>query len=293
MLLSTQTDVLGRRHGDFQAIQILAQAGFDAFDFSFFQMNAQKDYEMNRPDFREYAARLRAEADRCGIACSQAHAPFPTGVGEPAKDEEIFQSVLRAMEAASILGAGTIVVHPIHHLPYSTHAAELKEQNMAFYRRLVPYCEKFHIRVACENMWQHNRKAGRIIDSVCSRPEEFRDYLDAVGSPWVVACLDVGHTALTDEDLAHCVRVLGKKHLQALHVHDNDLRQDSHTLPFTLDIDFSALTAALAEIGYEGDFTFEADSFLEKMPLELESDALRFMHSVGRYLISQITAAKA
>ncbi len=292
MLLSTQTDVLGQRHGDEQAIRLLAETGFDAFDFSFFQMFSKQDYWANLPGFREEAARLRAVADQCGIACNQAHAPFASSTGEPGRDEEIFAAIVRSIEAAAILGAKNIVVHPCQHLPYVTHAKQLKEINMAFYRRLIPYCEKFGIRVAAENMWQWNKPAGRIVDSTCSRPEEFCDYLDTLNSPWIVGCLDVGHTALTDEDLGHFVRTLGRSRLQALHVHDNDLDRDSHTLPFTMKIDFAALTSSLAEIGYEGDFTFEADEFLRHMPQELEPDALGLMHKVGRYLVSQIRQTK-
>lgn len=288
MLLSTQTDVLGRRHGDEQAVRLLAEAGFDAYDFSFFQMNSKADYEMNLPDFRDYAARIRATAEQCGIVCNQAHAPFASSTGDPEKDEKIFRSIVQSMEAASILGAKVIVIHPMQHLPYATSAGRLFELNMDFYRRLIPYCRQFRIQAACENMWRHDPKTHRIINSVCSQPGEFRRYLDELNSPWVVGCLDVGHTALTSEDLPTCIRILGKKHLQSLHVHDNDLIQDSHTLPFTLDIDFRELTSALAEIGYEGDFTFEADNFLKKMPAELEEDALRFMCKIGRYFISQI-----
>ncbi len=288
MLLSTQTDVLGQRHGDEQAIALIKTAGFDAYDFSFFQMFGQKDYWMNQPDFRETAGKLRAEADKLGIVCNQAHAPFASSTGDPARDEEIFSAIVRSMEAAGILGAKNIIVHPVQHLPYVTHAKELKDLNMAFYRKLIPYCEKFGIHVALENMWQHNKAAGRIVDSTCSRPEEFRDYLDELDSPWLTACLDVGHVALTDEDLSLFIHTLGRGHLRALHVHDNDLCVDSHTLPFTLKIDFHALTAALKDIGYQGDFTFEADEFLRHLPTELEADALRFMERVGRYLIREI-----
>lgn len=288
MLLSTQTDFLGSRYGDEKAIRMLAKAGFDGFDFSFFQMNAKADYEMNRPDFREYAAGLRSAADQCGIVCNQAHAPFASSKGEEPWDENMFQAILRSMEAAAILGAKTIVVHPKHHLPYRTHAKDLKEMNMAFYRRLIPYCETFGIRVATENMWQRNKEAGRIIDSVCSRPEEFCEYLDELDSPWIVGCLDVGHTALTDEDLPGFVRAMGSRRLQALHVHDNDLREDTHTLPYTQKIEFSGFLAALGEIGYKGDFTFEADHFLRKMPASLEASALHFMEQMGRRMMEEI-----
>ncbi len=52
MLLSTQTDLLGQRYGDEQAIRLLAGAGFDAFDFSFFQMFSKKNYWTNLPGYR-------------------------------------------------------------------------------------------------------------------------------------------------------------------------------------------------------------------------------------------------
>lgn len=288
MLLSTQTDVLARLYGAPQAIRMLAEAGFDAFDLSMFDMFSDPNCPMNQPDYRDYAASLRAVAEEAGIVCNQAHAPFASSVGEPEKDEARFQTIVRSMEIASIVGAKIIVVHPKHHLDYRTHAAQLKEQNLEFYRRLIPYCEQFNIKVACENMWQHNDKARRIRDSVCSRPQEFCEYLDEIHSPWIVGCLDVGHTALTDEDLPAFVRAMGPERLQALHVHDNDLCKDSHALPFTLGIDFPAFTKALGEIGYQGDFTLEADAFLQKFPKELVPEALRLMYHTGRYLADQV-----
>lgn len=287
MILSTQTDFLGRAYGEAEAIRMLAKAGFDAYDFSFFPMFDNPEYPMNGPGFREYAKSLRAVADGCGIICNQAHAPFASSTGDADDDERRFAAIARSLEAAAVLGAKVIVVHPKQHLPYITHAAELKELNIGFYKRLVPYCEQFGVKVACENMWQENLAAGRIIDSTCSRPGEFCEYIDAVGSPWVVGCLDVGHTALTDEDLGGFVRAMGPGRLQALHVHDNDLVEDSHTLPFTCKIDFSALVTALKEIGYQGDFTLEADHFLEKFPLPLVPDALGLLYKVGRFLADQ------
>lgn len=289
MLLSTQTDFLGKTYGEESAIRILAEAGFDAFDLSLFPIFDWPGCEMNTPGFRQYAKKLRTVAEDCGIVCNQAHAPFASSVGDKKRDQRRFQSIVRSMEAAAIVGAKIIVVHPMYHLPYRTCAAELKEMNVEFYGRLIPYCEEFGIRVACENMWQHNREAGgRIIDSVCSRPGEFCDYLDSIDSPWIVGCLDVGHTALTDEDLGSYIRTMGPKRLQALHVHDNDLRVDSHTMPFTEKIDFSSLTAALSDIGYQGDFTFEADNFLKKFPRPLHREALGLLHATGRYLMEQI-----
>ena len=62
MILSTQTDFLGRSYGEAEAIRMLAKAGFDAYDFSFFPMFENPEYPINGPDFREYAQSLRAVA---------------------------------------------------------------------------------------------------------------------------------------------------------------------------------------------------------------------------------------
>lgn len=288
MLLSTQTDFFGRVYGDKEAIRMIKAAGFDAFDMSFFAMFGNKDYPMNGDNWRDYVRSLRETADACGIVCNQAHAPFSTSTGDESDDKRRFDAIVRSIEAAAMLGAKTIVVHPKQHLPYTTCKEALFDMNVQFYRTLVPYCEQFGIKVACENMWQYNKAAGRIVDSTCSRPEEFCAYLDAVDSPFVVACLDIGHAGLTDEDLPHFVRTLGKKRLQALHVHDNDLHGDDHTLPFTRKFDFAAFTAALSDIGYAGDFTFEADNFLVPFPQALHAEAARFMCSVGRQLVRMI-----
>ena len=38
MLLVTQTDMLGRYFGDIKAVEMIADAGFDAIDYSMFEI---------------------------------------------------------------------------------------------------------------------------------------------------------------------------------------------------------------------------------------------------------------
>ena len=188
------------------------------------------------------------------------------------------------MEVASILGAKIIVVHPKQYLSYADHREELFEMNVEFYKSLIPYCGKFGIKVATENMWQHNKNNKSIIDSTCSRAKEFCDYVDAVGSEWIVGCLDIGHVALVGGDIPGFIRAMGKDRLQALHVHDVDFVVDSHTLPYTEKVNYDEVAEALAEIGYEGDITFEAMKFFKGFPRELLVDAARLMCAVGRHM---------
>ena len=71
-------------------------------------------------------------------------------------------------------------------------------------------------------------------------------------------------------------------------MHDNDYHRDAHTLPFMGALDWNAITDALADIRYKGEFTLESDNFLGKLPNELLPEACAMMCSVARYLASEV-----
>ena len=157
MLLTEQTEQLGYFYGDKKAIEMIADAGFDSIDYSMFCMS-DDSHILNTDEYKKYALSLKETADRRGIPFTQAHAPFsfPLDKGEDEFLKVANKKVLRAMEVASILGAEIIVVHPIHFRPYYRNKEFLKEFNINYYKSLIPYCEEFGIKVACENMWQYN-----------------------------------------------------------------------------------------------------------------------------------------
>lgn len=287
MVLSTAISTYSNAFGDEKAIRLCKEYGYDAYDMSFFRMFSDENDPMNQPDYREYAKHLREVADEIGIVCNQAHAPFHSSQGDE-KDGERFDAIVRSIEAAAILGAKAIVVHPKQHLSYKTEKAALWEMNLEFYRALAPFAKQFGIKIALENMWQYNNEGGRIIDSVCSRPEEFKAYLDELNDDCFIACLDIGHAAVTDEDIPHFIRTLGRDYLLALHVHDVDHKNDNHTLPYTAKINWDEVTSALAEIDYQGDLTFEADVFVRQFPKAVWDEASILQVAVGRHLINEI-----
>lgn len=290
MILSTNTSYLAKKFGHKEAIRMISEAGFDAYDMSFFGNNDPEQNHFFADDYIEYAHSVRDFADSLGIKCNQIHSPFGSSTGEPIKDAEIFESIVRSIECASILGAKVAVVHPCQHLKYEIDGNPeiLKEINMDFYGRLIPYAEKFKVKIGCENMWQYSDRFKKIVHSTCATPAEFLDYVDSVGSEWLVACLDIGHTVLVGEKNETMIRTLGKNRLKALHVHDVDGHSDLHTLPYLSNIDWESTMGGLREIGYEGDLTFEAGHILIGMPDALLPSTLRFMHDVGRHLISII-----
>lgn len=271
-----------------EMVEITANAGFDALDFSFYPdgfYGPQTDCEA----FTQSLLRLRGLAEDRGMVFNQAHAPFRPGTLFRDQPEVAFHNVVRAMKQAALLGADRIVVHPIHYTNYYEpgEPERIFERNMKFYGHLLPYCEEYGIRIAIENMWQYEKKSQRISVSACSRPEELCRYLDTLNSPWFAACLDIGHAQL-NSDPVHCIRTLGKERLKVLHVHDVDGFHDSHTIPYCGTVDWDAVTAALAEIGYTGDFTFETDNFPGYFPKELYQPAVDFLAVTGRYLMKKI-----
>ena len=82
------------------------------------------------------------------------------------------------------------------------------------------------------------------------------------------------------------------KRLAALHVQDVNHVEDCHTLPYLQKLDWDSVAAALVEIGYEGDFTFEADSYIGAFPAALKQDACVLMAKTGRYLMERIEACR-
>lgn len=291
MKLITNTSRLVQKIGLDETIRMIARAGFDALDWSFFDM-WQEASIWRQEDWREKAQHVRELCAECGIAVIQTHAPFPTSGDTKEFDDRAMKLILRAMEAASIMGARQIVVHPRQQLSHASHAEQLLAENIEFYKALIPYCEKWQIRVCAENMWQYDARREYIVDSVCSRPEEFNALLDAVDSPWIIGCLDLGHCALVGWEPAEFIRKMGPRHLKALHVHDVDWKHDNHDMPFLQKQDWEAICNALADIGYEGDFTFECDTFQDRFPEALCEPASVMLAHVGRYLISRVEAAR-
>ena len=281
MKLVTTTDYPARHYGMAGAIDLLADAGYDGLDFSAFTEELYTDAHD-----AAYYAELRARAEDRGMRFLQAHAPFHfPAFGGVENTPARTRAVLGAMRNAALLGCERIVVHPLHHLPYREKENEeaLVEVTLAHYRELLPYAEEWGIRIATENMYQRHK--GMITHSVCSRPEEMIRIFDEIDSPYLTCCLDVGHTALVRSDVVQFIHALGKERLTCLHVHDVDSEKDLHTLPFFGQLEWDRVMGALADIGYEGNLTFEADGFLVNLPREVYPDAEKMMASVGRYLI--------
>ena len=289
MIVSTQTMPIAGKIGEAQTIRLLAQAGFDAYDLTLNVIEGNPIFEDN---YKEYLASLKAEADAAGITCNQSHAPFSSRREDVPKNahynEHIFDWLVRALEAAAYLGAKNIVVHPINYMTYRGNESYLKDMNMDFYRSLAPHAKRVGIRIAIENTGQMDKRRGIFVDSVCGDVREQIDYLETLGDDCFAACLDLGHCGLLGHEVTDSIRALGADRLAALHVHDNNFREDNHTAPFCGKMEWLPILETLSEIGYRGDFTFECYNFFKQCPREFLPDAAAYLYKLGRRMADQI-----
>lgn len=286
MRLSIENYVIRKHFGDEAAIKLIAGAGFDALDFSFYWMPEGENF-LDRDDCIAHAQAVRSWADARGIAITQAHAPFDLDLNDSAEKQAYdYDQIRRAIACAGVMGAEQIIVHNL----VTADAADFRDVNLKFFRSLEADAKKAGVRIAVENLW--GVADGKIVGGRLSTPETLSDFLDELGPENFCGCIDLGHAAIVGEDPADFIRALGVPKLAALHVQDTDLEHDSHNLPTLGRHDWASITAALAETGYDGDLTFEIFAFLGALPKETLGEALKLAHAVGRKLISDIESKR-
>lgn len=293
MILSSQNNFLARIYGHKGAIDLMKQAGYDAIDLSLFTMTDDND-PFCTDGYRERIAEIRSYAESQGLSFNQSHTPFQFNWSNPNEVEErLFPRTVQALEISALAGCKIAVVHPVHHEEYLGHEEERFEQNMIYYRRLLPYAKEYGIKIALENMFQKETKRKVIGHDTCSRAEEFIRYLDTLDDEHFVACLDLGHCGVVGEEAQDAIRALGHERLHSLHVHDNDYTKDQHTLPGLGKMNWEEIMKALAEINYDGELTYEADRFLFNLPRPMIPRGVSFMVEMGRYLIGRFDEYRA
>ena len=282
MKTSTETGSVAKIVGDEKAVELIAKAGFDAWDFSMFGMCRfqnnprgvlETEHPLSKSNYLLYARKLKNIGLDYGIVCNQSHAPFPSIYPEG----ELY--IKRAIECTAEAGGNICIIHPENSVSV--------EDNIRMYRELIPFAKDCGVKIATENMWAWDRETDRACFAICATEESFCHVIDSVDDDFMVACLDIGHAEMMGDDVSaeELIKALGKK-LAALHIHDNDRRHDSHQIPFSMSIDFNRVVKALKEINYDGYFTLEAIRYLEKYEKDNVLDGLIEMKKSAKKLCS-------
>ncbi len=280
--MKTSTEIMSAAKivGEEKAIEYIAKAGFDAWDFSMFPMARydrvakclkESTHPLSGKDYLAFAKKLKQIGLDHGIVCNQSHAPFPVYFAE------IRSFMKRAIECSAEAGAKICIIHPDNFAS--------AEKNAEMYQELLPFAKECGVKIAAENMWQWDKELDQATFSACATPESFCEHIDLVNDENLVACLDIGHAQMRglNTSAVELIHALGHR-LKALHIHDNDCWHDSHQIPFSMQIDFPPIVKALKEIGYDGDFTLECDNYLKNYTPETVFDGIKNLASAARRL---------
>ncbi len=256
MKISTEIGSIALHIGEEKAVELVAKSGFDAWDFSMFDMCKKGNgilvptsHPTAQREYLAFARKLKQIGLDNGIVCNQGHAPFPS-------IPKSIDWLKRAIECIAEAGGDICIVHPMND--------GTPEENAEMYFKLLPFSKEHNVKIATENMWNWKKFHRHSSFAACATPESFNAHLDAVNDDYFVACLDIGHAEMKGSDTSapEMIRALGKR-LKALHIHDNDKLHDSHQIPFSMNIDFVSIVDALKSIGYDGYLTLEASSYLD------------------------------
>lgn len=280
MRTSTEINSIAKHVGEEKAVELVAKAGFDAWDFSMFNMAKydwknkcvlDSDHPLYSGDYVAFAKKLKRIGLDNGIVCNQSHAPFPVCC------QGIKDLLRRAIECTAIAGGKICIIHPDN--------LKSAEENAEMYLDLLPFAKEHGVRMATENMWNWDTAKDEASPAACSHHDDFLRHIKAVNDPYLVACLDIGHAEMRglDTTAEKMIHTLGE-HLAALHIHDNDLHHDSHQIPGSMKIDFGKVVRALKDIDYKGDFTLEADAYLSAYTKENVFDGVKKMAEAARGL---------
>jgi len=288
MILTNTTTPLCDRFGMRRAVEMNCEAGFRSIDICLCNVNTPLLAKDNKAALAEIQSTLASY----GAIAHQAHAPFPIGKDAYRIPEENIEELLyRSLDVCAELQIAQVVFHPIR--IYDSTMEERIEKNCEILRPYGEYAKKCGVKIAVENLFcQHKENRKKLTANACSTGLELAATVDALGDGFV-ACLDVGHCGLAGQSAAEMIRILGKKRLHALHVHDNDYFDDLHLPPYSGMMDWDSIITALAEIGYNDSFTFEVvGKPLNKIPEPLCLSSLRNLFDIGTDFVQKIEAKK-
>ncbi len=152
----------------------------------------------------------------------------------------------QALKDCKSFGGDTVLLVPGRVSGENETHDDVWKRSIEQIRRVIPTASKLGVRVLIENVW----------NGFCEKPEQMRDYLDEINSPWVGAYFDIGNVRKfgPSEDW---IRTLGHRIVKL------DVKDWGESNGFCKigdgDVDWSAVRDALAEIEFTGWCTAEVE----------------------------------
>ncbi len=265
------------------SIRACAKAGYRVLDMNFATYSRGR-LPMTQADWKDWVKRNKEVADSLGIEWYQGHAHYFSWPGLTSQEREWHEELMRrSIVGAGIMGVKWLVMHPGHVLDETWYSYRKSlADNLEAFARYGELAAKYNVRIAIENMIENtpNRR-------YCSSVEELIELHDELNDPLFGICWDTGHAHLSKVDQPSALRRIGSR-LKALHITDNLGERDDHLAPYFGTIVWEPILGTLAEVGFEGCFTFEIHNFTNGLPHELHEPCLRFTYELGTFMVDSI-----
>ena len=215
-----------------------------------------EEIECNTTPDPAKAEEILAASKKAGLrihsVMNQEHWRSPLSSGDPAVVEKSMEGMRTSLHNAKLWGADTVLLVPAVVNP-ETPYAQAWERSQRQIRKLVPLAEELKVIIGIEEVW----------NKFLLSPLEMARYVDEFQTPWIRAYFDVGNIEIWGYP-QDWIRTLGKR-IVKLHIKDFAFKNDPTIHKRTADfvpllegeIDWKAVHAALADIGYQGTATVE------------------------------------
>ena len=231
-----------------QCFALAGNAGFQGVELAY----ALEGFVTPRSD-TQGLQRIRSLAESYGLALPSLASGIFWSVNilspEETQRQQAKEHVRQMLRIARGLGAATILVVPGSVGPMLSGEPVVGDYEKAYlqavqdFRELAPDAERQQVNIGIENVW----------DRFLVSPFEMRDFVDAIGSPYVGSYFDVGNVLRTGYP-QHWIKILGKR-IRAVHFKDfkcNIGNLDGFVELLQGDVSYPAVMEALASMGYEG-----------------------------------------
>lgn len=209
---------------------------------------------------------IRAVVDDFPMRIDSLHGVFGDDLDPSAEDEAFRRKSIdvyrREADYCQALGGDLVVVHPcparVAVKSFDLRYSQLRKS----FDELADIGERYQMRYAFENMPPYHpigSDVGRLLTEI-----------RAVDSPWVVFLLDTGHAHMTC-GIGESIR-LAHRDIKYTHVHDNDGRSDTHSMPYRGNLPWDELRTELHRSEYSGVFLLEVFEKTSDLPQLMSGD---------------------
>ena len=303
MKLSAQHGAIAKKYGLEGSLKILADAGFEAVDFSITGNVLSWDEgfltDASNPEFAEYFKNIGKIASDNNIEVCMTHAPYcPPFCADPKAYAAVQQQTIRAVYATGYMGSPYIVVHPVLHPDFNNgqNKERCMKTNVDYFSAIVPALKDTGVIMCIENLYWGERKDPKI-PNACTTANQLAELIDTLNDmhgQHFAACLDTGHAIISGQNINEMLQVLADRTC-TLHIHDNHGILDEHMAPGTGIIDWKGVVRTLNAIDYKGCFNFETDAYWDDFRKDffgrsVMEDAAKLLYTMGRSMVKNDTA---